>query len=195
MKAFLISALLLFGVSGTPVRARTHRNGDVSGAIARSAAYDRAIRDAAARNAVDPRLIWTIAYLESRFRPGLVSPKGARGMMQFMPATGRTYGLLSRRDLHDPVRSIEAAAKYVSYLNKLFPERIDLILAAYNAGENSVISSGYRVPHYRETRGYVSRGRSLLARMPSPKMFSFEPIQQTQATLRDKQGLPGTDTN
>ena len=86
-------------------------------------------------------------------------------MMQFMPATGRRYGLLTRRDLHNPILSIEAAAKYVRDLNGLLGGRIDLILAGYNAGENAVINSGYRVPRYYETRRYVARGLAILRRL------------------------------
>ena len=135
----------------------------------RGAAYDYAMKDAGLRYSVDPHLLWTIAYLESRFRPRLVSRKGARGLMQLMPATGRRYGLVSLSDLHDPLRSIDAAARYVSDLCAMFGGRVDLVLAGYNAGENAVISSGYRVPRYAETRSYVARGVSLATIATSPK--------------------------
>ena len=86
--------------------------------------------------------------------------------MQFIPATGRRYGLLTRSDLHDPLRSIDAAARYVRDLNMMFDGRIDLVLAGYNAGENAVINSGYKVPPYRETRSYVTRWRHHLHAHP-----------------------------
>src|SRR5258708_1136334 len=95
MNVLQISLLFLFLPSAIYARPRSAE--DMSGAILRSRAYETTIRDAAARYSVDQRLLWTIAYLESRFRPGLVSPRGARGMMQFMPATGRRYGLRSTR--------------------------------------------------------------------------------------------------
>src|SRR5690242_17587268 len=97
MKGRLLLSILMVLVPGV-VQAGHRRTADLSAAIARSAAYEIAIKDAAARHSVDPRLLWTVAYLESRFRPRLVSRKGARGMMQFMPATGRKYGLLTLRD-------------------------------------------------------------------------------------------------
>jgi len=156
-------------------QARHRRTADFSTAIARSAAYEVAIKDAAARYSVDPRLLWTVAYLESRLRPRLVSRKGARGMMQFMPATGRRYGLLTIRDLHDPARSIEAAAMYLRDLSAMFGGRIDLILAGYNPGENAVIASGYRVPRCHETLSYVARGRSVFG--------SLVQVVQTSSTI------------
>src|SRR5215468_439578 len=98
-----LHALAVLLVLAPTVFSRSHRPA-LSEAIVRGRAYEPVIYQAAARYSVDPRLIWIIAYLESRFRPELVSPKGARGMMQFIPATGRRYGLLTVRDLHDPVR-------------------------------------------------------------------------------------------
>ena len=163
MRTFLLFAILTIPV---PVAAQTHadRSSDISLTIHRAVAFHPAIRAAAARNALDPHLLWTIAYLETRFRPQLVSHKGACGLMQFIPATGRRYGLLTRSDLHDPLRSIDAAARYVRDLNMMFDGRIDLVLAGYNAGENAVIRYNYQVPPYRETRDYV---RSITARYRS----------------------------
>jgi soluble lytic murein transglycosylase-like protein len=90
--------------------------------------------------------------------------------MQFMPATARRYGL---RNPHEPLSSIDAAARYVRDLSRRFGGRRDLILAAYNAGEYAVIRAGYNVPRYRETRQYVARGTLLMNR-------TNPPIQQTQ---------------
>ena len=102
--------------------------------------------------------------------------------MQFIPATGRRYGLLTRSDLHDPLRSIDAAARYVRDLNMMFDGRIDLVLAGYNAGENAVINSGYRVPPYRETRSYVTRGVSVFKRIAQTNILSLEPGLQVKTT-------------
>src|SRR5262245_49284852 len=136
MRLLLISAFL---IAALPIRAqnRTRSVEQFSAVIQRAVAYHSAIRTAASRYGVDPYLLWTIAYLETRFRPQLVSTKGARGLMQFIPATGRKYGLLTKRDLHDPLRSIDAAAKYVRDLTTMFDGRIELVLAGYNAGENA----------------------------------------------------------
>jgi hypothetical protein len=168
--------LLIILTSVLPAGAQTHadKTGDIPPELQRAVAYHPAIRAAASRYAVDPHLLWTIAYLETRFRPTLVSPRGARGLMQFIPATGRRYGLLTRADFHDPLRSINAAARYVRDLYTLFDGRIDLVLAAYNAGENAVINLGYRVPPYRETRSYVARGISLFKRIAQTNILSVE---------------------
>ncbi len=162
MRTLLLFAILTIPV---PVVAQTHadRSSDISLTIQRAVAFHSAIRAAAARNALDPHLLWTIAYLETRFRPQLVSHKGARGLMQFIPATGRRYGLLTHSDLHDPLRSIEAAARYVRDLNMMFDGRIDLVLAGYNAGENAVINSGYKVPLPRNSKLRCARSVGLQA--------------------------------
>src|SRR6185503_2369564 len=98
----------------------------------------------------------------------------------FIPATGRRYGLLTRSDLHDPLQSIDSAARYVRDLNSMFSGRIDLVLAGYNAGENAVINPGYRVPPIRETRSYVARGVSVFRRIAQSNILSLEPGLQVQ---------------
>jgi soluble lytic murein transglycosylase-like protein len=92
---------------------------------------------AALRHRVDARILRAICFTESRYRIDVVSPKGARGPMQFMPATAARYGL---RDPNDPEQAIDAAARYLRDLLKKFDGRVDLALAAYNAGEGAVIS-------------------------------------------------------
>src|SRR5713226_1283201 len=125
MRILWLFTILAFAV---PIAAQDSidRTSAMSPTIQRAVAYHPAIKAAAARYALDPHLLWTIAYLETRFRPQLVSHKGARGLMQFIPATGRRYGLLTRSDFHDSRRSIEAAARYVKDLNIMFDGRIDL---------------------------------------------------------------------
>lgn len=181
MKPLLLSWLLLLAL---PTEAHTRRrsSSDISAALTRAARYHPAIRTAAARYSVDPRLLWTIGYLESRFEPRCISHKGARGMMQFIPATGRRYGLVTRSDFHDPLRSIDAAARYVRDLNEMFGGRIDLVLAGYNAGEYAVINSRYRVPPYRETRSYVARGLSVFKRISDVDILASRPIELNTTT-------------
>jgi len=191
MRTFVLFTILTFSI---PVAAQTHadRNSDFSLTIQRAVAFHPAIREAATRYALNPHLLWTIAYLETRFRPQLVSHKGARGLMQFIPATGRRYGLLTRSDLHDSLRSIDAAARYVRDLNSMFDGRIDLVLAGYNAGENAVINSGYKVPPFRETRSYVARGVSVFRRITQSNILSIEPGLQVQ-TPQVKQTVSSTN--
>lgn len=184
----MISALL---VGALPVQAQSRAQSaeQFSAVVQRAAVYHPAIRTAAARYRIDPHLLWTIAYLETSFRPHLISPKGARGLMQFIPATGRRYGLVTKRDLHDPLRSIEAAARYVRDLTTMFDGRTELVLAGYNAGENAILIYGYRVPPYRETRSYVTRGLALLKRITHANILALEsPLQ-----LRSLDGTCCTD--
>lgn len=146
--------------------------------LSRAELFEMMIAEAAQKEGVDPRILWTIAYNETRFRPWLTSPKNARGLMQFMPATASRFGLSNS---YDPGASIQAAARYVKYLGGLFDWRLDSVLAAYNAGEGTVSaylhgrklysngrlinSSGQRttggVPPYRETVNYVSQGMKI----------------------------------
>jgi hypothetical protein len=153
--------------------------------LSRAAYFEREILKAAEAEGVDPNVLWTIAYNETRFRPWLTSPKNARGMMQFIPSTAARFDLA---DPYQPIPAIRAAAKYVKYLSNLFGGRVDSILAAYNSGEGTVSAyltgrtlrdgrkvinaSGQKtiggVPPYSETVGYVGRGlkiyRWLIAR-------------------------------
>jgi len=107
------------------------------------ALYDTAIRleplfvVAAKRYGVDARILRAICFVESHYRTSAVSPKGARGPMQFMPATAARYGL---RDPHNPEQAIDAAARYLRDLLEKFGGRVDLAVAAYNAGEGTVSS-------------------------------------------------------
>jgi soluble lytic murein transglycosylase-like protein len=177
MQRFLIFVLLV-GAQQVQAQHRTQNAEQFSAVIQRAVAYHPAIRTAAARYGVDPHLLWAIAYLETRFRPQLVSPKGARGLMQLIPATGRRYGLLTKRDLHDPLRSIDAAARYLRDLTLMFDGRADLVLAGYNAGENAVLGYGHRVPPYRETRSYVARGLALLKNITRARLLASDRLDQ-----------------
>jgi soluble lytic murein transglycosylase-like protein len=191
MRTLVLFTILTLGV---PVAAQSHadRNSDISLTIQRAVAFHPAIREAATRYALNPHLLWTIAYLETRFRPQLVSHKGARGLMQFIPATGRRYGLFTRSDFNDPLQSIDAAARYVRDLNSMFDGRIDLVLAGYNAGENAVINSGYEVPPFRETRSYVARGVSVFRSIAQSNILSLQPGLQVQ-TPQVKQTVSSTN--
>ncbi len=143
--------------------------------------------DAAARRyGVDANLLRAVCFIESRFRVDALSPKGARGPMQFMPDTARRYGLVNP---YDPQQAIDAAARYLKDLLKRFGGRVDLALAAYNSGEGTVNSflTGHPlvlpsgklinphrlitggVPPYTETQNYVRQGLSLLRQVVSTK--------------------------
>ena len=110
------------------------------------------IRDAARQYSLDPILLTAVARQESRFKPHAVSPVGARGVMQLMPATATWLGV---RNAFDPRQNIFGGAKYLKMLMDTFNGDISLSLAAYNAGPGAV--KKYRgIPPYRETRNYVA---------------------------------------
>lgn len=123
--------------------------------------YSALIRDSAQRHRLDPRLLTAIIHVESRHRPDARSRKGAVGLMQVMPATGARYGVHHTRQLFDPAVNIDVGARYVSDLMDSFGS-LELVLAAYNAGEGAVMRYGNRVPPYPETRGYVRQVMALL---------------------------------
>lgn len=122
--------------------------------------YDELIKKASGRYNVEPALVKAIIKAESNFNHRAVSPKGARGLMQLMPATASS---LQVRDSFHPENNIEGGVKYVRYLLNFFNGNLPLALAAYNAGENAVVRYG-GIPPYRETQTYVRRVLSYLDR-------------------------------
>lgn len=105
------------------------------------------------RNHVDSLLLAAVVEAESQFAPRAVSPCGAVGLMQLLPATGRRYGVA---DLLDPYANVDAGSRYLRALLDRFKERSDLALAAYNTGPEVVARYG-GVPPFRETRDFVKR--------------------------------------
>ena len=129
----------------------------------------RALRDAARKHDIDYELLQALVATESGFDPQAVSPKGALGLMQVMPETAARYGVRDdarstvQAKLFDPRQNVATGARYLSDLIDLFPGRLDLALAAYNAGEGAVQRAGNRVPNYPETRNYVATVMQLYA--------------------------------
>jgi Transglycosylase SLT domain len=115
---------------------------------------DSLIRQSGSKYGVDPYLIFLVMEQESHFNTRVVSPKGARGLMQLMPGTSARFGV---RRPHDPAQNISGGTRYLKQLLDRFSNRVDLVLASYNAGEGAVIKFGHKVPPYRETREYVKR--------------------------------------
>ena len=122
-------------------------------ALRKSARVDELVEEAARKHNVDPLLIHSVIQVESGYDPFAVSPKGAVGLMQLVPATALRYGV---RNSFDPKQNIDAGVRYLKYLQDLFNDE-DLTLAAYNAGEGAVISHQWIVPPYQETQEYVRR--------------------------------------
>jgi hypothetical protein len=124
--------------------------------------YDRHIIDAAAHHGVSPDLVKAVIQVESEFDRQAVSSKGARGLMQLMPATARRLGVF---DAFDPRQNIFGGVQYLRMLLDLFQGDVSLALAGYNAGENAV--ARYRgIPPFRETQGYVNKVQGLLSGTP-----------------------------
>jgi len=115
---------------------------------------DTLIKQSGARHGVDPYLIFLVMEEESHFNARVVSPKGARGLMQLMPGTGARCGV---RHPFSAAENVEGGTRYLKQLLQKFNGRVDLVLASYNSGEGAVAKFGMRVPPYRETRNYVRR--------------------------------------
>ena len=113
--------------------------------------FDPLIQTAAAKHGVDATLVRAVIQVESNYEPRARSSKGAKGLMQLMPATARQYGV---SNAYDPVTNIEAGIKHLKSLLDRFP--LELALAAYNAGQATVERFG-GFPPYSETRLYVDR--------------------------------------
>lgn len=138
------------------------------------------VEHAARRHQLDPVLVDAVIRAESGYNPAAVSPKGAAGLMQLMPATARRLGA---RDRFDPRENVEAGVRYLRALRERFGDD-RLALAAYNAGEAAVMRHG-GLPPYRETVEYVRRVERLYqqARQASP------PPQQQPAPEPPVRGL------
>ena len=109
--------------------------------------------DVARRHGLDPALVLAVATIESGFQPNAVSPKGAQGLMQLMPATASSLGV---GDAFDPETNLEGGSRYLAELIALYDGDLTKVLAAYNAGPGAVKRHG-GVPPYQETRAYVKK--------------------------------------
>jgi soluble lytic murein transglycosylase-like protein len=128
--------------------------GSQTSAISRNSTYDDLIREHATRYDVNPGLVRAVVQVESNFNPYAVSPKGAQGLMQLMPATAKQFGVTKP---FDPSENIRGGTAYLRQLLDRYGNDKRLALAAYNAGPGAVDKYGDTVPPYRETRDYVAR--------------------------------------
>jgi hypothetical protein len=119
-------------------------------AVSAQIPYAAEIRQAAVANGIDPLLLTSLVYAESNFHPNAVSKCGAMGLTQLMPGTARGLGVT---DAFDPQQNLNGGAAYIARQMKSFG-RVDLALAAYNAGPGTISRLGV-VPN--STRGYVSK--------------------------------------
>ena len=117
-------------------------------------AIDGYILESSLRYNVDLLLIFAQMSQESSFQGKATSHKGARGLMQLMPATAIRWGV---KNIYNPKQNIEAGVKYMRWLPDTFGGDVKLALAAYNAGEGAVKKFGNKIPPYSETKSYVAR--------------------------------------
>lgn len=136
------------------VNSTTQINEDVNGVLPSQSELSELIAKSAKNNNLDDELIKAVIHVESSSKVNAMSPKGAQGLMQLMPATARRFGVTNS---YDPAQNIEGGAKYLRELLNLFNNDISLALAAYNAGEQAVLRFGKRVPPFKETQAYVPK--------------------------------------
>jgi soluble lytic murein transglycosylase-like protein len=127
-------------------------------------AYRELIHAAAARYTLAPELVESVIRVESNFEPRAVSPKGARGLMQLMPATAARLGV---RNVFDVRENIEGGVRHLRYLVDLYQGNLAFALAAYNAGVDAVARYG-GIPPFAETQAYVARILRLVKQADAP---------------------------
>jgi len=111
------------------------------------------VRQLAPEYSLNPNLVLAVVEVESNFNPNALSPKNAQGLMQLIPATAERFGVA---DVWDPEQNLRGGMAYLSWLMQHFDGDLELVLAAYNAGEGAVQRHG-GIPPYAETRDYVQR--------------------------------------
>lgn len=124
---------------------------------------DSLIRISASKHGLDPDLVRAVVEVESAFNPLALSPKGAMGPMQLIPATAARYGIINPGD---PQQNIDGGTRYLKDLLATHNGNVALALAAYNSGERAVSRYNSRIPPFQETMIYVP---NVLARYEANK--------------------------
>lgn len=210
-RLFLSGALLLLLASNVAPQGGSDRGPSLQD---RARKIEPFISESSRRYGIDARILRILCFIESRYRLDAVSPKGARGPMQFMPDTAKRFGL---KDPHDPKEAIDGAARYLRDLLRKFGGRLDLALAAYNSGEGTVesfrtgrplvLASGKiinprgrvtgGIPPYRETQEYVRSAIAFLtnSQMTKAKLPAVLPQTETSLQLISTQRLSPDSLN
>jgi soluble lytic murein transglycosylase-like protein len=147
--------------------------------------YALLIQAAALAADIEPALVHAIIHVESRYNPQAISPKGAVGLMQVMPDTAQRYGI--KNPAQSPAVNLRAGTRYLKDLMQMFNGRLDLVLAAYNAGEKAVLHYGLRIPPYAETQAYVP---AVLAKYREWRQLAPPPTPAAKPVYLEY--LPGT---
>ena len=140
----------------------------------RAAAFDDVIVEQAGAHRISPDLVRAVIQIESGFNPRAVSPKGAMGLMQLMPATASEFGVLNP---FEPRENIRAGVAYLRRLLDRYGHDLELALAAYNAGPGAVDRYGQTVPPFRETRDYVRKIKSVTAIDIGPRKVIYKIVE------------------
>jgi soluble lytic murein transglycosylase-like protein len=151
----------------------------------------------AAKHDVEGPLVHSVIKAESNYNPLAVSPKGAQGLMQLIPATARRFGV---ENTFNPQQNIEGGVKYLKFLMELYHNDYVKVIAAYNAGEGAVTKYG-GIPPYAETRNYVYQvGKNLQSarkivetKSALPKAEETKPAAVDSNQPRSIQALVGAD--
>lgn len=152
------------------------------------------MRQASARYQIDYELLKAVIATESGFDPQAVSPRGAVGLMQLTPVTAQRFGFQSEpqasfnKRLAEPQTNIGLGAQYLGYLMGLFKGDVELVLAAYNSGEGSVMRAGNRVPDIMETRNFVQTVMQLYRVLKPPVTSAQAKSRALPLTRTEQQG-------
>jgi soluble lytic murein transglycosylase-like protein len=162
----------VYQVEGAPRYVTTRPAEDV-GELER---FEPLIHEHATRQALRPELVRAVIQVESGFNPRALSPKGAMGLMQLMPATARRLGV---NNPWDPAQNIRGGTDYLRQLLDEYEGSEELALAAYNAGAGAVEKYGRRIPPYRETRDYVRKVGAAAGEAPDSrkKLIIYKTIE------------------
>jgi soluble lytic murein transglycosylase-like protein len=182
------NAVTTYAVPGTAQIRTTTRP-----AARHDARFDALIEQYAREHGISPELVRAVIQAESGFNPRAVSPKGAMGLMQLMPATARELGV---DNPFQPEENIRGGTRYLAQLLARYNQDVHLALAAYNAGPASVERYG-RVPPYRETQNYVKKitGATQAATQPPapPVIYKWMELVNGQPKIRYS-NVPPKDT-
>jgi hypothetical protein len=139
-------------------------------------------------------LVKAVMAVESAFQPDAISPKGAHGLMQVIPDTAERYGVVGDRKkstgqkLLDPTTNITVGIQHLANLMTMFKSNLELVLAAYNAGEGNVQKYAMKIPPFPETQEYVKLVKQFYAGFQPAKK---EPVMQVaQAAVPTKVAVP-----
>lgn len=151
------------------------------------------LRDAASEHQIDYELLQALIATESGFDARAVSPRGAVGLMQLMPITAKHYGVVGdkktiAKKLADPRINIRVGSLYLRDMIARFPGRLELALAAYNAGLKAVRRAGNKVPRFKETQNFVKTVLQLYAVLKPPSMRR---AGSGHTSVRVREGGPG----